>query len=256
MKITCHMLVKNEENFIWFSLNSIIDYVDEVLVWDNQSIDNTVKIVESINSPKIKLTKGAQGDVAVVRQKMLDQTEADWIFIHDGDEIWHKDQIASQIEKIKKDGDNFDVVVNPNIVLIGDMYHILPKSAGKYKIHDRVGHYNIRFIKNLQGLTLQGVYPTEAYVLNGIKVQEFPRERISFSDNFYLHASFLQRSVKVERKIKYEIGNQLPLDYFYPEVFFVDKPELILNPWKPMIWQYKLQAFLQTPIKKMKRRII
>ena len=51
------ILIRNEENFIWFAINSVIDYVDEIMVWDMGSIDKTEEIVKSIDNPKIKYKK-------------------------------------------------------------------------------------------------------------------------------------------------------------------------------------------------------
>lgn len=74
MKIVGHCLVKNEENFVWFAINSVIDYLDELLVWDTGSSDNTVPIIQSINSPKIKFREIGNVDVkrlSEARQRML-----------------------------------------------------------------------------------------------------------------------------------------------------------------------------------------
>lgn len=248
MKITVHCLVKNEENFIWYAINSIINYVDEIMVWDQGSTDNTVAIIKSINNSKIKFRQ-ISGNVANVRQQMLDETNADWIFILDGDEIWSEELIVSSIH---------DIVVVPNHMLVGDMFHYQEGVAGKYNIAGKIGHYNVRAIrKNIPGLHIEGVYPNEAYVDgNGIKVQDFPKERILFLEDKYLHASFLSRSSKDPKKIKYEIGNDFPKDFYYPEVFFRPRPDIVPSPWQSMDLKYKLRAFIETPLKKIKRRIV
>lgn len=46
--ISAMLRVKDEENTIRASIMSIIDFVDEVLVFDNQSTDNTLKIVDQL----------------------------------------------------------------------------------------------------------------------------------------------------------------------------------------------------------------
>lgn len=253
MKITAHCLVKNEENFIWFAINSVIDFVDEILVWDHGSRDRTVDIVQSINNPKIKFKK-VSGKVAELRQKMLKETIADWIFIPDGDEIWSLDSIKNLTTSMK--GTKCDVIVSPNYLLIGDIFHYLEESAGKYKIADRVGHYNIRAMRNTPGLHVEGVYPNEAYVTaEGIKVQNLPKEKILFLEDRYLHGSFLPRSAKDRKKIKFEIGEEISKDYYYPEVFFRPRPDFISYPFGPMSESYRLLASLLTLFKKFKRRL-
>ena len=57
MKITAHMIVKNEENFVWYAVNSVVNFVDGMMIWDQGSTDRTVEIVKTINNPKITLKK-------------------------------------------------------------------------------------------------------------------------------------------------------------------------------------------------------
>lgn len=254
MKIVAHCLVKNEENFIWFSINSIIDYVDEVLVWDHGSRDSTIQIIKSIKNPKIKFKK-VSGKVSELRQEMLNQTEADWIFILDGDEIWYEAGIKDLVEKIKNS--KYGVLVSPNYLLVGDMFHYQENVAGRYRILNKIGHYNIRAIRKTLGLHVVGTYPNEAYVnKSGVKVQELPHSSVLFLNDKYLHASFLLRSCKDRKKIKYEIGETFPLDFYYPEVFFKYRPKNIKSPWKIMTLGYKLVANVLTPLKKIRRRLI
>lgn len=259
MRIVAHCLIKNEENFVWFAINSVLSEVDEVLVWDMDSADKTVEIVKLIDSKKIKFKETAIGDskkVSELRQKMLDETDSDWVLILDGDEIWHQDAIVNC--KLKIENSKYDLVVVPNYMLIGDIFHYQEKEAGRYRIGDKIGHFNIRlFRRKIEGLHLEGVYPLEAYVdSKGVKLQDFPKERILFFDEPYLHASFLPRSRAYTKKIKYEIGEEFPRDFYYPEVFFNPRPSFVPSPWKPMSKSYKLRAFFETPLKKLKRRVL
>ena len=48
-------VIRNEENFIWYALMSVIDYVDKILIYDLGSTDKTVEIIKTIKSPKIIL---------------------------------------------------------------------------------------------------------------------------------------------------------------------------------------------------------
>ncbi|MEK7188250.1 MAG: glycosyltransferase, partial [Patescibacteria group bacterium] len=114
MRISCHCLVKNEARFIWYSVMSVIDHVDEILVWDMESSDKTVEIINSIESKKIKFKEIGIRDsqkISELRQKMLEITEADWVFILDGDEVWSEEAIRG-IENSK-----CDVIVIPTLML-------------------------------------------------------------------------------------------------------------------------------------------
>ena len=51
--LTVHCVIKNEERWIWFAINSILDIAGEVLIYDTGSADKTVEIVKTIKSKKI-----------------------------------------------------------------------------------------------------------------------------------------------------------------------------------------------------------
>src|SRR3989338_7015752 len=110
MKIFANTIVNNEENFIWFAIMSVVDYVDKILVWDTGSTDKTVELVKGIRE-----TKGDKvefREVGVVdkheftkmRQMMLDESKCDWILILDGDEVWWEDSIKKVVKEIKTKG--------------------------------------------------------------------------------------------------------------------------------------------------------
>jgi len=92
--ITAHVLIKNEENFIWYSILSVIDHIDEIMIWDTGSTDHTLEIVKEIKARypnKVDYDEFGQADeykYSQLRQAMLDKTKTDWIMILDGDEIW------------------------------------------------------------------------------------------------------------------------------------------------------------------------
>src|SRR3989344_4882806 len=162
--ITAHCLVRNEENFIWFAINSVIDNVEKVIVWDTGSTDGTVEIIKTIKSPKIEFEekgKSAAKTLVQHRQEMIDKTDTDWIMILDGDEVWWDE--AMQNTKYQILNTKYDLVVSPCYMAVGDIFHYQEEAAGRYQIHDRSGHLNIRFIRNFPGLKVTGVYPNEAF---------------------------------------------------------------------------------------------
>src|SRR5688572_26681979 len=264
MKITVHCLVKNEENFIWYALNSVLDYVERIIVWDTGSTDRTVEIIKSIKSEKIEFEEKGLVDpegVTRLRNEMIDITKTNWIMILDGDEVWWESGLKNIIGKIHKDPNKYNTVVNPTLMLVGDVYHKQEERAGKYRIHRKYGHYNLRFVRakneDLRVIGVYGQYPYEAYVDDsGTKMQNLSKEKIYFSNDLYLHASHLLRSNKTGSKFKYEIGDDLPKDFYYPEVFFKPRPSIVPSPWKAIGFNYKLRAFFETPLKKIKRRLV
>jgi len=255
MKITAQMIVKNEENFVWYAVSSVIDYVDEIMIWDQGSTDKTMEIVRTIDDPKITFKK-VTDSVHKLRQKMLEETNGDWIFILDGDEIWYEEGVKNLQSTVYNLQNRKDCIVVPNYMLIGDIFHYQEEKAGGYKIGGKVGHYNIRAIRKTSGLHVEGIYPNEAYVTKeGVKVQDLNKERMLFLNEPYLHASFLKRSSKDTRKMKYEIGEEFLKDFYYPEVFFRPRPKIVPSPWGAIGYKYKFRGFFETPLKRMKRRL-
>lgn len=255
MRIVAQTLVRNEEKYVWYAINSVLKYVDGMLIYlDDRSSDKTESIIKTIKSSKIVFRKKSPRnliEVGNLRQEMLEETEADWIFVLDGDEIWHTEAIVGVRKKIESFGDTKDLIVNPYEMLIGDMFHHQPEEAGRYQIAGRKGNHTVRFIRRaIPGLHVEEAFLHEGFMDGrGVRVQEMDPDRIFFSDEKYLHASFL-------KKPKFEIGLEFPKDYYYPEVFFKSKPAIVPSPWQSMNLSYKLNAAWQTPLKKLKRKII
>ena len=134
MKIWANTIVNNEENFIWFSIMSVIDFVDQILVYDTGSTDRTVAIIKEIqkNKKNIKLIEvgvTSKDDFPKLRQRMLEESQSDWIMVLDGDEIWWQTSIKKVITEIKLNGSKINGIVVPMIVPVGDIFHIQDENA-------------------------------------------------------------------------------------------------------------------------------
>ena len=55
-------------------------------------------------------------------------------------------------------------------------------------------------------------------------------------------------------KFKYDLGQEFPSDFYYPEVFFKERPQIIPSPWIKRSNSYLIKASLTTPFKKIKRK--
>lgn len=273
MKIWAHTMFKNSEKWLWYSVTSVIDHVDKILLWDTGSTDDSWVIAMALkNKYPNKISLKQYGQVTVetfkdCRQEMLDQTDADWFLVVDDDEIWWEESIALVIQKINdfsKDKKNkIESIVVPTINLIGDIYHKQPNSAGKYRFGKKVGHFNLRAVKrNIPGLHSAGNHGVWGWAdINNKQIQD--RGTFKLVDAPYLHASFLSRSVnqssivnvpKRAKKVKYELGQCLPLDFYYPESLFKERPIYLHSVWQPMNTLFKVKAAIETPFKIIKRR--
>jgi len=108
MTISAFTFIKNGEMlgypFIQ-SIQSILPIVDEFVVNVGESEDDTLKLIEAINNPKIRIIKSKWNDKMSDRgyvygqQKMIAQFNctSDWAFYLEGDEVIHEEDL----EKIK-----------------------------------------------------------------------------------------------------------------------------------------------------------
>lgn len=273
MSIWAHTLVKNEERYLWFAVASVIDYVDKVLLWDTGSSDKTVEITKEIQKlypDKVEFKEVGDVDInqfTVVRQNMLERTEADWFMIVDGDEVWWKDSIAKINKIISKEGNNLDSMVTKYYNVAGDIFHYQEESAGMYEIDAIKGHLNIRAVnRKILGIHFkkphgqQGVFDKKRVLIQ----ERDKRKRIFLENPAYLHFTNMLRSsslVKDEKvpkrkiKFKYELGIPFPFDFYYPEVFFEPRPDIVPSPWIKRSLGYCTLATLEAPLKLVKRRL-
>lgn len=274
MRIWAHTLVKNEERYIWFAVTSVIDYVDKLLLWDTGSSDGTPALIEELkrNYPK-KIDTREVGEVDIyefteVRQEMLDRTKGDWILLVDGDEVWWEDSIKELVEIIRQKGDRLDSIVSRYINLVGDIYHFQEEAAARYTIDGKRGHLTIRAInRRIPGLHIARPHGQQGFFDGkGKLIQErTSKKRMFVNMPSFLHFTHLVRSSTREKdlvvpkrkiKLKYEIGQPLPLDFYYPEVFFKPRPKTVPSPWGKMDFSFFLKSAFLTLPRKVKRRLI
>ena len=263
MKIWANTIVHNEENFIWFAIMSIIDYVDKVLIYDTGSTDNTVKIIKEIikiKGDKIDFKEAGKVDkynFTKQRQRMLEESKCDWILILDGDEIWWNKSIKTLTDKIKEKGKELDGIVVPMVVPVGDIYHMQDEEAGQYKLLERNGHLSLRAInKSIPGLHVDWPYGKESFFdENKRLIQE--RKKIIFLEAPYLHVTHLKRSNKKRKidKFKYELGTKVFSNFKFPESLYHIHPDTIAHPWNKLTGISLIKAALLTPLRKIKRTI-
>lgn len=267
--LTVHMIVKNDDRFVWYAIMSVIDFADKLLITDTGSEDSTANIISSIKSDKISFTKRKIRDVeelAALRDEHIRETKSDWFWIVDGDEIYPR-SVCSEIQTIIKDeGKNLEGIVVGRYDLLGDIYHYQEESVGSYNLFGRNGHIVLRLInkKNIPGLHIEGTYPYEGYYdKNNAEIIHHSPEKFRFTRSRILHAMYLKRSTSGanlrstfhRKKWKIEFGNTMPADYEYPQHIFFGRPAGVPDITGKRSRAYSAAAAFLTPIKKMKRKI-
>lgn len=246
--ITAHMVVRNEDKWIWYAIMSVINYVDRMIIFDNGSIDRTVEIIEYIQSlpaysdkilfeshPEIE-----EKDFWKLRQKQIDLTQTDYMMVLDGDEIYWDATMKEIVEIIN----NF----SPEQIAVhfincgGDIYHYRDDSRELYPTPEGgVGTWTCHiYSMRIEGLNCFGEYGVE-----GQKDKfgnSLGRENCVYATNSFLHTTVLQRSSSHReicersrlRKLIYRstYDYAFPPDFKYPEVFYLKQPDFVASPWK------------------------
>lgn len=262
MKIWGNCIVKNEENFIWFAINSVINHLDKLIIWDTGSGDSTVRIIEEVKKTypgKIEFKEVGEvtgTSYTKIRQEMLEKSDCDWLLILDGDEIWFEDSIKKLFAEAKQNPDNAEAFVVPFYNTVGDIYHYQDESTGEYNLLGKTGHQSIKLInRKIPGLNWNLPFPHEG-LFNGQNKLIQDACKLKFVNAPFLHTSLLERSnLKKARKKKLELGLAFPKDFSYPEAFEKPFPPFITSPFKKMSGSDLMLAKLLTPLKKIKRQL-
>jgi len=242
MSITAHCLVKNEENFIWYALQSVLPFVDRVLVWDTGSTDKTVKIIKSISSSKISFEeKGPVNEVGhtALRNEMIRRTTSDWFMILDGDEVWPSNALNSTLGMLQSLPANKSCILSKFIFCVGDVYHY--STWGQYKTAWGLrGHYTPRFVRNVGDVCWKGGFDGDTlYFGDGQRLVN--KANVIVSEDYFFHLGVLSRSPKDfevtlghGRKVVDTCflgflghGCKLPADVTVPEIFTAPKPAFV-----------------------------
>lgn len=100
-KLSLCMIVKNEQATLSKCLESVQDVVDEMVILDTGSTDQTVEIAEKFGANVPQFEWG--DDFAEARNEALKYVTGDWVLVLDADEVLNK-KVAPQIkEAIEKD---------------------------------------------------------------------------------------------------------------------------------------------------------
>lgn len=262
--VTAHMVVKNEDQWVWFAIQSILPYVDKILITDTGSSDKTLECIRSIKSNKIILNVvpcQSPKEVTAVRQSQIQATTTDWLWIVDGDEIYSNECAAEVVKNICSN--KFSVGVIRRFDLLGDIYHRQKESIGEYSMFGQKGHLLVRLInqKLLPGLLVKGDYPLEGYRWRDGSIENLDPTKVFITQSYLYHTMYLKRSSNgsilptMINRSKYKIEKGIRVTASYPQVFDLPRPAFIPNPKFKRGLLYELGAQIITPLKELKRSL-
>ncbi|MBC7339369.1 MAG: glycosyltransferase family 2 protein [Firmicutes bacterium] len=103
--LTITYVVKDEEEFFPFSLRSVHNVADEVVVVDNGSRDRTPEI--ALSFPRVRLYTSLCQDFSALRNLALSKVQTEWVMVLDADEVFYslvEDVVPRLLEVPEVDG--------------------------------------------------------------------------------------------------------------------------------------------------------
>lgn len=202
-KIIGIVLLKDEDIFIERIITNIVEFCDEIIVADNESTDNTVNIILSLQKqfPKIHYfpidhpSKSHDLITGYVDNPV-------WIFAVDGDELYDSEGLAMMRKKIMAGEFNDSWMIFGNVLNCIEL-DISKEQAKGYlspPCRSMTKLYNFGLIKEWSGDCPERLHGGKITFNDGSHaLQRLDlHEEISWDDSFFrcLHLCFLRRSSK------------------------------------------------------------
>lgn len=161
--ISVAMTTYNGEKYIREQLVSIIEQtmsVDEIIICDDRSTDETEKIIREINCSKIRFVKNDK-NLGYIENfyKAISLTHGDYIFLADQDDIWDRSKVETIVNLMNKEHcvamcSNFELIDSTGN-LISDManYQINPFLRKNKKDYAIFSTLRLSFGNVVQGCT-------------------------------------------------------------------------------------------------------
>jgi glycosyltransferase involved in cell wall biosynthesis len=93
-------MVRDEEEFLPFSIRSIYNVVDEIVVVDNGSSDGTVEVARGF--AKVRLYYSDARDFSALRNLAISHCQGDWVMVMCADEVFYRD-VEEVVPRLARD---------------------------------------------------------------------------------------------------------------------------------------------------------
>lgn len=201
--ISLSMIVKNEGNHLSNCLNSVKDVVDEIIIVDTGSTDNTLEIAKSFNAKIFHFEWN--DDFSAARNFALSKCSCDWILYLDADEELSEYSKAEVLELIKQR----PAAINCTI-----------ESKGNKSTLGSIIRYP-RLFANKPGVKFEGKVHEQIH--NSLKENKIPLINSGIKIIHYGYAiDDKSLKVKKERNLKLMLADKKVSDDFYYKIKIAD----------------------------------
>ena len=139
IRISVCLSTYNGERFIIRQLSSILCQLrqdDEIIVSDDGSTDDTIRLIKELKDERIKIIKGAHRRSPIWNfENSLKHASGDVIFLADQDDEWLPNKVEVSLRYL----DDYDCIVSDNITVDGtgsiidkSFYHLNRMRTGKF----------------------------------------------------------------------------------------------------------------------------
>lgn len=125
----------NGEKYIQEQLESILIQLeenDEIIISDDESIDDTLEIINSFHDNRIKLIKGPKNGIKQNFANAIQNCNGKYIFLSDQDDIWEKDKVSTVLTIFEKN-DKCSCVIHDCKVFDANIESIIYNSFFQYR---------------------------------------------------------------------------------------------------------------------------
>ena len=201
--VCVHTIVRNGEDFIEQVICAVLPYADRVLISvDENSTDRTRAIVHGMKYayPQIMIdtfeNKFPLTDIVKARNRQIERTTEDWIWVVDSDEYYPKDVI----EKIKL-SEEFDVYTLQCWAVWDEK-----------RIHKSSSRPHIARIFKNDGRRWEGRFGKEHFTKEGDRVKNLPLRYIHFT---HIKKDKWRRELGMNRVADAKFLSPMPLDIIH-----------------------------------------
>jgi len=242
MKVSAFTFIKNGQVLGYpflQSIKSVLPIVDEFVINVGESEDDTLALIESISSAKIRIIYSKWNDSMQDRgfvygqQKMIAQYNCtgDWAFYVEGDEVYHENELEKIREsmKVNLNDQNVEALVFDFIHFYGNSNSYI-NSPGWYRSEARIIRNSVR------SYAPDGLF---WLVLDSNKEGRYPKARHTGAICYHYGwvRSEEQMNLKSKKVKKYWGENYEKIDYSQMDQSIIEEfkgthPEIIKN-WLP-----------------------